>query len=142
MDVADIVRWERCRELADLAKISFRFTSNGAELKDDCGFVLGVLHTVDEIYGFLCGYGVRHFPRARGILWTKEQPEHSGNYLWRPTETAPFAEWLHCHVVSRSNHGYPDTLKLHCNGREVPWPSTGEWGFLCSDNSENDAQCE
>lgn len=54
MTAADVAKWERCKELANMFKVKIDVRSAfRLEYKKDC---LGVLWTVDEVYAFLCGY--------------------------------------------------------------------------------------
>jgi hypothetical protein len=50
----DIGKWERCKEIASELGVAIRL-SEGFMLTHD-GLTLGVMYSLDEVYGFLCGY--------------------------------------------------------------------------------------
>jgi len=55
MNIHDVARWKRCEELAKICRVTITL-KGGFSMTKKNGEMLGIVATVDELYGFLCGY--------------------------------------------------------------------------------------
>ena len=60
MNAYDIIKWNRCNELAEKCSVEMDIDEKFVLYKnlenDERGSILGAFNTVDEVYSFLCGY--------------------------------------------------------------------------------------
>lgn len=65
-DARDIALYERCREIARETGVVITVKYDAFFLSSDDNEPLGAVVSLDELYGFLCGY--EHYASAKSLL--------------------------------------------------------------------------
>lgn len=65
-DARDIALYERCREIARETGVVITVKYDAFFLSSDDNESLGAVVSLDELYGFLCGY--EHYASAKSLL--------------------------------------------------------------------------